>query len=173
MATNLTAATPYATSAQAKKFVDWRSLADLCSRSSTAARLTEAQFDADETWLAARLGASGLIEQACLAGGRYTPAALAALEGAAAGNLQMLVAWLAQGVLVLGRPNKDTTPPVTFTMAERQLELLRSGERIFGTQEGADAGRLSHSLMTPAEVASRNDRVNQARGYFGKRSTMQ
>ena len=163
-----TTATSYCTAAEFLKRNDKRTVARLVADADDA--VTQGALPTDPNLTACLLDASGMVESAILAGKRYEVEDLAALTGAALAFLQRLVSDLAMGLLVQRRPTLNIPLSAGYQEAQRQLELLRWGERIFGFDETADAGVMQHDIITPDEVRSRNDRVYQARRYFGRRS---
>jgi hypothetical protein len=124
--------------------------------------------------------ASGEVEMACLVGGRYKPAdllALLATGGVTAAALSGLTSDLAFWHL-----SKRRHPPIRIdevpgaAEAYNTLELLRSGEKIFGFDEVIDAYNPKAVGETPTEQSSggytsKTPRISDgcARRYFGVR----
>src|SRR5262249_5564409 len=104
----------------------------LASQGAVAANVTLARL---------LLAASGEIEAALLANGKYTPTDLQTLTGASQCYLQKLTADLAHWRLKQRRwPDADPNTVQGAKAALDALERLRRGENIFGLQEVADAG---------------------------------
>ena len=165
--TVLTSATTLLSAAEYLKRRDWRRVADLVS--DTDARPTEASLASNANLAACLLDATGVCEQAALKGGRYTPADLAALTGAAQAAMYRLLTHLTDWFIADRRPADNPMPPAC-QWAFDQIGLLEQGQRIFGFQETADAGRTDHEVESDADVVDRNGIVVQAERFFGRRS---
>ena len=158
-------ATRYCSGTIAVQYVDARYVGHLLSDDDNA--VANADVPTHANFLAALDAASGEVEAAALAGGRYLAADLAALTGMGAALLQRLVAMLAVAGLELRR---TPTQPVSelAKAADKFLERLRTGERVFAfaeVQEAAEVERIDDSdldVVRPliSSVASR---------YFGSR----
>lgn len=125
--------------------------------------------------LTALADASGLLEQACFVGERYTSADLLAMLNAAtpsAGSslIRRIVCDLAMGLIILRRPAKNAPLPVQYTEAQRQLQLLSQGEAIFPFLETAAAGVLEERVETARDVYARQGVTTQAARLFGRRA---
>lgn len=168
MATSRTSSTSYCSASELLKRVDRRTVARLCSDTTTP--VVDAQLEGNANLDAALLGASGEVEAACLVGERYSPTDLALLEGAALAFLQDIVAGLAITRLYRRRPNPEMKEPAIAAEARAMLQQIRDGERIFGTDEHADAGVMQHDLMTQQDFETRFDRITAAEEYFGRRA---
>lgn len=149
--------------------------------SDTDASVEPPELYVNETLLAVLQAASGDVESACLAGGRYTADDLANLTTAAdralglTSNteraLQKLVAHLALGDLYERRgiiaEGKD------FKSVERalgMLEALRRGDRIFALAEVAEAGVTEAEYFDETDFDRRGDVTDQAKRFFGRRA---
>ena len=64
----------------------------------------------------------------------------------------------------------NAKPPDSWERAEKWLEDLAQGKRIFGFAQTADAGRIDNSAVTLADLQKRNGVVLQASRLFGVRS---
>lgn len=132
---------------------DVRTLGDLLS--DTGTRLTSVQVQASATLTELLLQASGELETACIAGERYLPEDLDALEGASEAKLVGLVCGLAMSYLIDRRPNIITTEPKQVTKAFELLNQLRQGERIFSLAESAAAGKDVHRVVETCAFVSK------------------
>lgn len=183
--TPASATSSYCTNAQFVQFYDVRTIGDWISDDGT--RVTPAILTdittAPGTLLAALLQkASGMIEAACLIGGRYSASDLANLTSAADRTLgltsntelllQGLVADLAVWIMWSRRPNRDAQMPLQSQLALGTLEELRNGTRIFGTQEAINAGLPEDPVETPPDVIHRNGATYQMNRYFGVRGNL-
>lgn len=162
--TPLTSALGYCTIAEFLNFADLRTVGDLVSDTDER----ETSLTNNDVLLAAIQRASGMVESAAVIGNRYLPSDLAALTGSAQQLLIGLVADLVIGILYKRRPNKGD-PPGSYKEALDMLQQLREGERIFPTQESADAGLPEHQIETPIDVENRNGLSVVAHRYFGRR----
>lgn len=139
--TTVPSPTPYCTPARLALYHDRRSLADLC-RDESAPPAMPATVLASPVILAALEAASGLVNAACLAGGRYKPSDLVSLADAGKAYLEKLTADLAYWGLAQRRSpisaNLSNVPGAA--QAYEELDRLRNGERIFAFAESADAG---------------------------------
>ena len=154
-------------------FVDYRTLSDLCSDND--ARPLKADFLDNTTDLGAKteailMAASGYVEMACLNGGRYTPARLAALTGCQAQALKKLVANLALWDFYTRRPDTTMPEPPQAVEANRILDAIAAGEKIFGDQEAIDASHAELTVEVPTDVENRNLITFQAERMFGRRA---
>ena len=87
--TVITSATSFISASEALKRLDWRTLADLCA--DTGTRISSAaDLQTDVNFLALLADASGMIEQACYAGGRYVREDIAAARAFADGLLALM-----------------------------------------------------------------------------------
>lgn len=181
MASTLTtSSSTYCSAAEFLKRYDARTIADLCSDSGTPVGGAGAAISAIITALASDanlaeilLAASGKLEAACMAGQRYTQADLALIvgsTGATGSYLKSIVADIALPMCYRRRP--DITMP-TFPQveeAERILNALSQGLRIFGLQEVMDAGHIDHEMDDVEDVRNRYLVTYHAKRLFGTRS---
>lgn len=160
---------PYATVADVITQCDVRTLGDFLS--DTGTRLAQQEVEDSEFLIDALGQASGDLEAACMAGGRYTLADLQALTGNSRRILANVVVGLTLEQVFDRRP--DRKPPGLglrkVEKAHTRLESLRKGEWIFALKEQADAGRQSHRRETSYDVESRNLSTFIARRFFGRR----
>ncbi len=102
--------------------------------------------------------ASGEVDAALLAGGRYTVAQLQALSGPAASHLKAIVCGLAMAALHDRRPEAvDQTTIERLT--KRSMEAIRAlkrGENVFGLDEHVDAGRTLLRGPSAVDITNRN-----------------
>src|SRR5262245_30971746 len=124
----------YTTSADARKYVDYRAVSDLALRDDASEQLTESQVDSNANWLAALGAASGRLTAAVTMGGVYTTSQVAALTGDAQALRDRIVTVLALQIMVESRPDLDKAHPLpaAHQQAEMDLLFLRNAERIFG-----------------------------------------
>lgn len=87
------------------------------------------------------LRASGEVELACVAGGRYSPLDLQSLYGASQGALKGLVCDLAFYHLTKRR-RPEPEKLAAYKEAQELLKALRDGDKIFGFQEAITAGQM-------------------------------
>jgi len=102
---------------------------------------------------AALLDASGEIDTALLAGGRYTPTQLAELTGNTLNHLIRITCDIALANLVQRRPdrmNKELADAYRKT-ADAWLEKLRKGENVFGIIEPT-AGTIDVATVQAVEI---------------------
>lgn len=171
--TVLSAGTSYLTPLEFLKRVDVGTVGDLCT--DTKVRLTQTQLLSDPNLQAALDDAAGDVEAACMVGGKYTPADLAALmakPSVGRSTLFRIITAIAKVYLVERRPG--TSVPEDFLRglerAQTILAAISKGTEIFPFQETADAGRIDLQKATPADVTLRFGPVVQAERYFGTRS---
>lgn len=123
---------------------DARRLADLCRDDGVKASAADAPTVVTGSAVVPALldSASGLVSAACLVGKRYSRESLAALTGDALALLKQLTCDLAFGLLVArrghGAAEAGQLAP-RYAEAQRTLELLRGGHRIFGLADESDA----------------------------------
>ena len=85
--------------------------------------------------------ASGEVEVALIAGGRYTADQLASLEGNSVNHLKQIVCGLAIAALFRRRPesvDEEYIESITKT-AREAIKALRRGENLFGLTEAIEA----------------------------------
>lgn len=173
MSTPVSSLTGYCTPAEFLIFRDFRTVVDLCSDEN--GRPLKSDFVDDSTVcgqiaIACLLAASGKLESAVLAGGRYTPDDLAALTGSQAQFIKGLVADLSIWEFYKRRPDITTPIPPEYEEAKAVINAIADGTAIFGLQENIDAGHLQLTVETPANVEARNLITLQAERLFGRRA---
>lgn len=168
MSTPLSNATSYASAADFLGRYDARSVGDYVS--DLGVKVDPVSLLTNANLLTALADASGMVESACLVGLRYQPSDLAGLTGNSLSFLKRLVCDLAIGMLMMRRPQKDRPIPVTYEMALEFLERLRTGERIFGIQETAEAGTPQSRIQDQGKRNTLNLASLQAGRYFGNRA---
>ncbi|MGD9644317.1 MAG: hypothetical protein AB7U73_01305 [Pirellulales bacterium] len=111
--------------------------------------------------------ASGTIEAALLAGGRYTAADLAGLTDNALEWLKGLVCDQAFVFLARRRPDYlvEMTEAIT-SYVESELDALRSGKHILPIAKAVEASVPTSGGPTTVEINQMNLRRNRATGYF-------
>lgn len=150
--------------------VDWRTVGDLCS--DTGSRLPQQQLlgpPVNANLQAALDDASGEVEAACTVGARYDPTDLAGLTGVSQKYLFRLIATLATAYLVQRRPELNKPLPPAYEAAQKALEYLAAGGRIFGLREVQQAGNPLTYKETVGDVWARDLIVTQGRRFFGRR----
>ena len=119
------------------------------------------------------LAGSGDVEAACLVAERYTPTDLAALTGAADALLRRIVAALAMQYLRQRRARPDDKLLPEFEWAQKFLDRLRLGEKIFGFTEVQEAGQMAGREDSFSKRQESNGMVYQASPFFGNRAYRQ
>lgn len=124
----------YATPAQMFERYDARTIGDLVSDEDI--RVPSADLATDSKLLAALNDASGDLESACLVGGRYTAAQLAALTGNSLYYRVRITCDIAMWYLLQRRAGGDADELEKFEKLRMgHLKRLQSGESIFGIDE--------------------------------------
>lgn len=170
--TPLTGSAPYLTAARVWVYRDERRVLQLLRDDDAPADKADAETATTTEGgrlLAALAGASGELEEYALAGGRYTPADLAALTGNQLARLEGLVADLAFWRLAKRRW-PDCRPEDVSGAAEAlaALERLGRGQTIFGTVESAAAGLTA---TADTDRTGTGTTVLESRRFFGNRAT--
>lgn len=150
---------------------DWRSASQLLSDTETA--LTQAQVLASTRLLTLLKEASGEVESATLVSNRYVINAsqndLDDLTGNSEQFLVGLVCTLAAAKLYERRPDLMAGIAPRVEAAREQLNLLRQGERIFGTVEHAEAGLPDHHQETIQNEEDRKGLNTMVERLWGQR----
>lgn len=164
------ASTSYCTAAQFLGFFDGRTVGDLCS--DTGTRIAAAALLTDANLSLALKGASGELEAAVLLGNRYTVADLQALTSTYNSGifLARIVAGLTFRDLLRRRPDLEIQKPPQSEEAEKIIQALSMGERIFAFSETANAGATEEDVETSRDVDDRRMVTWHTRRYFGRRS---
>lgn len=165
--------TPYCTAQEFLKRADFRTVADNLSdndkRPTLPTILDSSSVEGNRLYVIL-MDASGEVESACLLGGRYTPADLAALTGNQAQFLKRLVTDLAIPMVYRRRPDLNTPVPDWCTQAKNILNALAAGDRIFGIQETIDATHAEIEVDSAADVEARQMPTYTASRFFGTRN---
>lgn len=109
--------------------------------------------------------ASGLIDGACLAGGRYLPDALTGLTGQGKSFLLRINCDLAYGFLILRRGFTEAEASNLapgFKLALQLIDKLKEGSFVFNVQANIEAGE-----PTPAALSSRMTLISSTTRLFG------
>lgn len=112
--------------------------------------------------------ASGEVEVAMQAGGRYTVAQLQSLTGNSANHLKQIVCGLAMAALYRRRPEaarRETIEDLTRDSREA-IKSLRRGENVFGIVEHIDASVPELTGPSAIDIESRNDLSVRMNRYF-------
>lgn len=128
----------YATSADLLLRKDSREIGDLVSDNND--RVPESELSANTKLTAALSDASGDVNAALLAGGRYTVAQLEALTGDSLSYLKRIVCEIAMYYLLVRRPdlNRDTLEYYR-DMRETLLGMLKTGADVFNIEASIGA----------------------------------
>lgn len=166
-------ATPYCTVSRLFQFHDWHQVADMVRDGEGARPTRQCLLDSTsvEGALLVRLllAVSGELESACLVGDRYSPEDLQALTNSGLARLEKLTADLCfWGLSQRRQPNAaDPRTVPGALLALQELDRLRTGERIFGFQEAADAGLPSVSDPDPTQFQNGSGAILGASRLFG------
>ncbi len=166
--TSISSSTSYVTVAKMLLMHDARKIGDLLL--DTGAREASGSLATNEALLYAIKRASGEVEAACLKGGRYVIADLAALSGMSLTVLEGLVAYLALWHCAKRR-HKLALKATDLAGVGEAMELLKalaSGEAIFSFQEAADAGLPQTETETPAQKDDRGGVATVAERFLGR-----
>lgn len=113
--------------------------------------------------------ASGEIDVCLLAGGRYTPAQLAALTGNSLSHLKRITCAVAMASLFERRPGmyEEIAERVAKT-ARANLTALKKGENIFGIPEleNGNAGTIDVATVESIEIDNLNLLPGRMSRYF-------
>jgi phage gp36-like protein len=131
------------------------------------ATLNRANVPGHPAVAAALLDASGEIDVALQAGGRYTPAQLASLTGNSAYHLKRIACDIAMALLFRRRPS--IRPDIAETLLKQStehLDRLREGENVFGIPEVIEAGTLELATASTVQVEALNLIPERMSRYF-------
>lgn len=151
---------------------DVRTLGDLCSDDGTP--VAEAALASNTKMTTALADATGQILAACLRGGRYSQADLAALTGESASYLKRLCCVVAFWNLWDRKPySSDETRKAAREEAMEMLEMLRKGEHVFDVSAVIAAGVPDVDTVTRVEAQTWQMVVDQCRGgrFYPRRRT--
>lgn len=112
--------------------------------------------------------ASGEVEVALLAGGRYSIEQLESLTGNSANHLKQIVCGLAMAALHRRRPESADDEYIADIAKDARdaIKALRRGENLFGFPEVIDASIVEHSGPSAIEIRRRNDLPERMGRYF-------
>ena len=147
---------------------DPRDLGDLCG--DDGVQVSRIDLLTDPNLQAALDDASGAIDAALLAGGRYSAADLAALSGNSQALLKRICCELALAYLWARRPlyRAEDRQAATET-AEKSLERLRKGENVFNVAENIDASTPTIDGPTSVTYDNLNLIRDRTRNYYPAR----
>ena len=129
----------YVTVAELLKRFDWRDIGGLVSDNDS--QVLNAELATDANLLACIGDASGDIDAALLAGGRYTTTDLEGLSGNALSKLYRMCSEITMFYLLDRRPLFNTEKLESYErMRERHLKRLQTGENVFNLEEHVTAG---------------------------------
>ena len=176
MSTTITDTTAYAQPSDFLLRYDARDVVQWVS--DQTAPVSQASLSTNPNLFAALTDASGMIESALLAAGRYTVQDLQTLLTVNAGTttttignsasfLIRLTCDLALGLLIERRPYLERDMPQSYQRALDWLDRLRKGERVFAFQQVVNAGNPMVTFQSQADLAARNLASYQAGRYFG------
>jgi phage gp36-like protein len=112
--------------------------------------------------------ASGEVEAALLAGGRYTAGQLSTLTGGALSHLKRIVCGLAMAALYQRRPEAadgDMIDRLTKNSRDAIQALMR-GENVFGLPSVIDASVIDVGGPSVVDLENRNDLTVRMGRYF-------
>jgi phage gp36-like protein len=118
--------------------------------------------------LAALLDASGEIDAAMMAGGRYTPAQLAGITDNTRNHLIRITCACALANLIERRPERATKELADAfrKTANGHLNSLRNGENVFGIAAVVDSGTIAVETVQSVEIDSLNLLPSRMAPYF-------
>ena len=112
--------------------------------------------------------ASGEIDVALIAGGRYQPAQLAALTGSSQAHLVRITCTIAIALLFKRRPSAamlELAKPY-YDEKEKYLKDLRSGANLFNIEENKAASVIELQTVTAVEIDTLNLLPTRMGNYF-------
>ncbi len=112
--------------------------------------------------------ASGEVEVALMAGGRYTIEQLQSLPGNGANHLKSIVCGLAMAALYRRRPEAARREFIDDLTADARaaIKSLRRGENVFGLAEHIDAGVVELTGPSAIQLINRNGLAERMGRYF-------
>jgi phage gp36-like protein len=162
----------HASPADMRRRYDERSLAELVNDSNSAVDLGD--LATDPNLLVALDDASGDVDAALLAGGRYTTAQLAALTGSSLSLLKRITCHLAWSFL---EERRNGAAPQHFeertSWVDKKLELMRKGHNIFNLEVVIDAGQAELKHLTITAVHRANLVRDRTHRYYPQRTYAQ
>lgn len=159
---------PYAAPSDLTARYDLRTVSQLASDNNVAVP----DVTAAPAVLAVLSDASGDVDVALMAGGRYTAADLAALTGNSLATLLRIVCDIAMSYLYARRPGFDVKKTKELReLADDHLDRLRKGENVFALPAQISAGQPTIDGPTAVEYEAMNLTADRARrGYFPARN---
>lgn len=156
----------YATRTEVIQFKDARDIGDLVADDGN--RVSEANLATDSNFLLAIQAASGEIEAACLIGNRYTTSDLENLTGNSAALLKRICADVTMKVLWDRREADQHGERRKYAIerAEKWLDQLRKGERVFNVTGVLDAGVAGQVKPSLTNRDNQRSWARQARRIF-------
>jgi phage gp36-like protein len=154
----------YASAADWIARVDTQIIADLVTdddpETGERTRPTREELIANEIVGVLLADASGRIDAALMAGGKYTPAQLAALAGNSQSHLKRITCIIATALAFDRRPEQRTQEIADRyrEQADKLLLAIQKGQDIFGLADNTDvnAGLMSTHGPTALEIINRN-----------------
>ncbi len=116
--------------------------------------------------------ASGEIDTALIAGGRYQPEQLAALTGNSQAHLVRITCTIAMALLFKRRPSQamvDLAKPF-YDDKEKYLKDLRTGQNLFNIAENKAASTIELQTVTAVEIDTLNLLTTRMGNYFPSNS---
>lgn len=112
--------------------------------------------------------ASGEIDVALIAGGKYSPAQLAALTGNSRAHLVRITCTIAMALLFKRRPSQAMMELAKPFLEEKDgyLEALRKGQNLFNIEENKSAGFIELQTVTAVEIDQLNLLPTRMGNYF-------
>lgn len=112
--------------------------------------------------------ASGEVDTALLAGGRYTTDQLAGMTGTSASYLKAIVCGLAMAALHERRPEavEEARIERLTKRATEAIRAIRRGDNVFGLQEQIEATRLDLNGPSALQLRDRNGLAERMSGRF-------
>jgi phage gp36-like protein len=117
--------------------------------------------------------ASGEVDVALLAGGRYSPAQLQNLEGHSGSHLKRIVCALTMAALYQRRPEAADAESIKRLTedAREAIKSLRRGENVFGLPQAIEAGKVTVTGPTAIDIQNRNDLTARMHRFFPTAAT--
>lgn len=159
----------YVTVPEFLKRFDPRDVGDLAS--DNAKQVTEVELVAgNENLAVCILDASGDIDSALLAGGKYTTDELEGLAGNALAKLRRMCSEITMSYLLDRRPDFSPERMELYDkVRSRHLEKLRRGENVFNLADHVTAGAVSVDGPTTQKYDDLNLMRDRVRNYYPER----
>lgn len=162
--------TAYATGADLVLRYDIDMIRDLATDRET---VTREQIVSETRVLTALADASGEVEVALLAGGRYTVEQLSGLTGNSLNHLKQIVCGLAVAALFRRRPEaaeREYIESITED-SRKAIQELRRGVNVFGLPEVVNSTVQELTGPTVIDITNRNDLSSRMGRFFPESST--